>query len=73
MPMDAPEVPDEFMNEADTAGGKRTAESEGDRVKKAARGNAVVSNFIVEAGVKLLPELIATISLPVCKLRTEIE
>jgi len=37
---------DEFMNVAETAGGKRASETENDRIKKAARGNAVVSNFM---------------------------
>ena len=48
MKVDTPEVnnPDEFMNVAETAGGKRASETEDDRIKKAARGNAVVSNFM---------------------------
>ena len=37
---------DEFMNVAETAGKKRASETENDRIKKAARGNAVVSNFM---------------------------
>ena len=40
------DTPDEFMNVAETAGGKRASETENDRIKKAARGNAVVSNFM---------------------------
>jgi len=46
MNVDTPDVPDEFMNVAETAGGKRASETENDRIKKAARGNAVVSNFM---------------------------
>ena len=40
------DAPDEFMNVAETAGAKRASETEDDRIKKAARGNAVVRNFM---------------------------
>ena len=34
MNVDTPDVPDEFMNVAETTGGKRASETENDRIKK---------------------------------------